>query len=371
MAKLTESSRLYLRSRYLLNGNRHLPMAETLRALSRVREARTYQEDWYGMGNLVEELEQDVAKKFGKPAALYFPTGKMAQTAAHLVWKARSGRKHIALHPRCHLELHEAKAYRELTGLKAVSTDIIGRPIKISDRKRKLSATHIEIPTRDFFYAVPTFDELRAAVKAARKNSHALHLDGARIWETLPYYGKSPRQVAALFDSLYVSFYKGIGAISGAMLLGDRKFIDEARTWQHRLGGRTVTHFPVVLSIRESLRKRGDRKFAAYHRSAKELASHFTDLGLECRPPIPRSNAFAVVLPKADPKFTDRRNAVAKKHGLYINARPSRYTDGGEWFLEISAGDETLRVPKKIWQATLSDLFGPLTGISVQNKNVQ
>ena len=93
-------------------------------------------------------------------------------------------------------------------------------------------------------------------------------MDGARIWEAAVYYndnyatsiteeiavdrvGDDARvelaeeesmhetilRVAGLFDSIYVSTYKGLGAMTGSLLVGSREFIQEARIWLRRFGG--------------------------------------------------------------------------------------------------------------------------------------
>jgi len=64
---------------------------------------------------------------------------------------------------------------------------------------------------------------LHAQRQLADEFGVALHLDGARLWEIAPFYaaeGHSVSEVCGLFDTVYVSFYKGLGALGGAMLLG-------------------------------------------------------------------------------------------------------------------------------------------------------
>ena len=72
-----------------------------------------------------------------------------------------------------------------------------------------------------------------------------MHMDGARLWESAPFYGRSYAEIAALFDTVYVSFYKGVGAIAGAALAGPADFIAEARVWQRRHGGDLVNSTPM------------------------------------------------------------------------------------------------------------------------------
>jgi threonine aldolase len=64
-----------------------------------------------------------------------------------------------------------------------------------------------------------------------------VHCDGARLWEAAAGYGRPPAELAALFDTTYVSFYKGLGALSGCCLAGPEDVVDEVRGWRRRLGG--------------------------------------------------------------------------------------------------------------------------------------
>jgi threonine aldolase len=84
----------------------------------------------------------------------------------------------------------------------------------------------------------------------AKARSIPFHLDGARIWSCHPFYQREYSQIASLFDSVYVSLYKDLGRLAGAILLGSKAFIKEARVWQTRHGGRLVTLGPYVVSAR-------------------------------------------------------------------------------------------------------------------------
>ena len=72
----------------------------------------------------------------------------------------------------------------------------------------------LELPQRELGGTLPTWDELVAQVTWARERGAAVHLDGARLWEATPFYDqsydKSLANIAALFDTIYVSFYKGL-----------------------------------------------------------------------------------------------------------------------------------------------------------------
>ena len=73
-------------------------------------------------------------------------------------------------------------------------------------------------------------------------------MDGARLWEAMNGIGKDLQQIARGFDSVYVSFDKGIGGLGGAMLLGEANFIEQARLWTQRQGGNVYRRTPYLVS---------------------------------------------------------------------------------------------------------------------------
>ena len=107
-------------------------------------------------------------------------------------------------------------------------------------------AIMIEVPNRVLGCQTYTFPQLEQISAACREADVKLHMDGARLWEIEPYYqstsGKTFSDITALFDSVYVSFYKVLRGITGAMLVhNDPTFIAEARVWQRRAGGNPFT----------------------------------------------------------------------------------------------------------------------------------
>jgi len=73
--------------------------------------------DRYGSGGVVAELEAEVAGLLGKPAAVFLPSGTMAQQAVLRVHADRRHRRTIVFHPMCHLDRHEGQAFQRLHGL--------------------------------------------------------------------------------------------------------------------------------------------------------------------------------------------------------------------------------------------------------------
>src|SRR6185369_617096 len=73
--------------------------------------------DNYGEGKLIADFETEIAALLGKSAAVFMPSGTMAQQIALRIWADRKGNRNVAFHPTSHLELHEEKGYAALHGL--------------------------------------------------------------------------------------------------------------------------------------------------------------------------------------------------------------------------------------------------------------
>lgn len=254
-------------------------------------------QDDYGEGPLIEGFEREIAELLGKPAALFLPSGTMAQQIAARIWADRKGIRTIGFHPTCHLEIHERKGYSALHGLQGVTIGHRATPMKRSDLDKtadRLAALVIELPQREIGGLLPSWDDLVDLTSAARNRGAAVHMDGARLWESGPYYARPYRDIAALFDSVYVSFYKGIGGIAGAALAGDADFIAEAKVWQRRHGGNLVALYPYVIAAKLGLAKRLD-KMPLYHQRAIEIARALAAVpGIEVVPATPHTNMMHV-----------------------------------------------------------------------------
>lgn len=163
----------------------------------------------------------------------------------------------VGWHVSSHLESAEEEAYQHLYKLKRILLGKDAEQLPTVDEIKEVisrpescrpAAIILEIPNRTLGCKTYTFEELETISQECRKANVKLHCDGARLWEIEPYYhataDKSFAEIGALFDSLYVSFYKGLGGAGGAMLVSnDTELIDQAKTWQRRAGGNVFTLF--------------------------------------------------------------------------------------------------------------------------------
>ncbi|MEO8625556.1 MAG: beta-eliminating lyase-related protein [Candidatus Limnocylindrales bacterium] len=301
--------------------------------------------DVYGDGGTVATLEEEVRTLLGKPAAVFMPSGTMAQQIALRIHADRRATRVVAFHPTCHLEIHEDKAYERLHHL-------VGRPvgdpqalITLADLRKipePIAALLIELPQREIGGLLPAWKDLVAQVEWAHGRGTAVHLDGARLWESAPFYRRDVAQIASLFDSVYVSFYKGLGGTAGSMLLGEEDFIAEAREWRHRHGGTIFNLWPYAASALAGLRLRLPR-MKSYVAHAREIASALSAInGVEVVPDPPHTNMMRVHL-RTTPAAVDAGiRRLAREQRLWVTGGSFPSDTPGYRRFEIHVGDAAL-----------------------------
>lgn len=261
--------------------------------------------DIYGNG-IVEDLEERIAGLLGKETAVFFPTGTMAQQVALRVWAARTGDPTVALHALAHPEVHERKAFSEVSGLRTVrvtSEPRLPTAEEVRDFAEPFGSLMLELPLRDAGFVLPTWEELCEVVAAARERDAVVHFDGARLWETTVHFGRPLEDIAGLADSVYVSLYKSLDGFGGAAVAGPGWLADEARAWRHRYGGQVFQQFPTALSALAGLERELPRlpEYVTHARVvAAALRAGFAAAGVpwaRVHPQEPHTHEFQVWLP--------------------------------------------------------------------------
>ena len=326
-----------------LTGHGEITPAAWLRETA---EAATETEiDRYGADGEVAALEREVAGLLGKEAAAFMPSGVMAQQAALRSWVERSPTDAVAVHGLSHFVLHELDALSELHRLRVQHLTDEPRVATVADLDAlagPLAAVSVELPLRDAGYLLPSWEELVAFSEAVRDRGVPLHLDGARLWESQPFYDRPHAEIAALADSVYVSFYKGLGGMAGAALTGPADLVAQARRWRSRHGGTLFTMLPYAVAARAGLAKRLPR-MAAYVARAQELAAGLTDLpGVRVLPEPPHTNAFRLFVEAPSDALEDANVEVMEDDKLALLGR-CRATEVPGWTMtELTVGDATL-----------------------------
>jgi threonine aldolase len=297
--------------------------------------------DQYGKGAVIEEFQAKMAGLLGKEAAVFFPSGTMAQQIALRIWCDEKGLKRVAYHPLCHLEIHEQDGLKQLHQIETVLLADKTRVIELDDVKAMgdVACLLLELPQREIGGQVPSFETLEAIAAYCRERGIRLHLDGARLLEVLPYYEKSAAEICALFDSVYISFYKGLGGIAGAILAGESAFIEKSKVWKRRYGGDLISLYPYILSADYYYEKRA-ANMGRYYEQARELAAWFNACeGVSTLPVVPVSNMFHVHFRQPKERMGAILAVIQRETNIGIAAALTAL-DEGRCSFELSVGDQ-------------------------------
>ncbi|WP_417494731.1 threonine aldolase family protein [Maricaulis sp.] len=320
--------------------------ADHLRAVASYMDAEGLEAEMYLGGPMVAALEAKIADLLGKPAAMWCPTGTMAQGIAARIHAGATGSRTIQLHPTSHLELHEERGYHFAHGLDATLIGQWSSPLAADDLQPGAACAFIELPQRHNGGALPAWDELQAIKARARALNLPLHLDGARLWSTRPFYDdRSYAGVCDGFASVYVSLYKDIGALGGAVLAGEADFIADARLWVARLGGRIVSPVPMVPDALRLIERQLELMPAFVARAGMLAAALSGIEGVAVTPDPPHVNMLHLRVP-CDAATAERaRDEAARQTGVWLGNRFWDLEGGAVCALEITAGEALLDIP--------------------------
>ncbi len=323
--------------------------------------------DMYGRGPVIEDFQKQMADVLGKESAVFFPTGTMAQQIALRIWCDRKNNRNVAYHPLCHLEIHEEDGLKELHHIQSILLADQDRLITLADVQQmdqKVACLLLELPQREIGGQLPAYSELQAISAYCREQGILLHLDGARLFEILPYYQKTAAEVCALFDSVYISFYKGIGGIAGAILAGPSDFTAESKVWKRRHGGDLISLYPYILSSKYYYEQRVG-KMEQYYKEAVQLAHEINQCtAVHTLPEVPVSNMFHIYfeLPKEqiEPILIEMCQATNVGLAPYLTDKK----DGTQCSTELSIGDRYGQIPLEHIQQALHWLDQRLKEVS-------
>jgi threonine aldolase len=296
--------------------------------------------DMYGEGGAVARLEQAASARLGKQAGLFFIKGVMAQLCVLEAYAQTRNCRNVVIHPLSHMDVDEANAIGRVSRLDAIR---LGRhrpfTAKMLDTiTEPLAAVVVELPLRRAGFLLPEIDELRAISAWCRARSVPLHFDGARIWEASAGYGLPLDEVAALADSVYVSWYKGLGGLGGAMVAGTPDFIDSLQVWKSRYSGNLFTAYPYAIAALDGLDNLLPR-LPGFVERARALAAGLDAIdGLVVHPNPPHTNAFQVWLPGTPAELAARHRVFAAEHRAWLFDAFTEAPLDGHALTEIQVG---------------------------------
>jgi threonine aldolase len=201
-------------------------------------------DDVLGDDPTVNRLQERCADLLGLEAALYVPSGTMANQVALKV-HCEPGDDVLASEG-AHMVWHEVGAPGAIAGVQVRCLGQGGRFTGADVEGAYQSGGAIQSPTRLVCVenthnraggAVWPRAAMEDVVRAAKKLGVSLHLDGARLMNAAAATGETPRALAAGFDTVSLAFSKGLGAPVGSVLAGARKHIARAQRFRRMLGG--------------------------------------------------------------------------------------------------------------------------------------
>lgn len=264
-----------------------LSPADYARLLAEITETRGIAIDDYSRDGVVAELEARMAALLGKEAAVFLPTGTLAN---HLAVRllAQRGRR-VLVQQESHLWNDEGDCAQTLSGLTLVplapgratitfaeiQDAVAGAPeMRVS---APVGAISIETPVRRAAGEAFDPDEMRAISAFARTRGIGLHLDGARLLLEAAYTRVPPAETASLFDTVYVSLWKYLNAASGAILAGPRALLDGLHHQRRMFGGSLPHAWPyaaVALHFLDGFAERFAQAVAVSERFFAMLSQH-------------------------------------------------------------------------------------------------
>ncbi len=292
-----------------------------------MREAMAYAEvgdDVFGDDPTVLRLEARAAEMFGHEAALFAPSGTMANQIALQLHVPVGGE--LLAGADAHVVTYELGGAAALGGISTRTWPSVGAELDVEQIAAMIRpAGYPSVATRAIAVeqthnlgggTVVPLPVLRALREASEEAGVGLHCDGARIWHAAVADGVPLSSYGALFDTLSVCLSKGLGAPVGSLIIGSRDNMARARVLRKRLGGGMRQVGILAAAGLHALENHIDR-LADDHARARRLAEALAPFGV-VDPAAVRTNIVLLDLSKTGldaPALTAR----AAEQGVLIS----------------------------------------------------
>ena len=203
--------------------------------------------DYYSNGGVVEELESKFAALLGKEAAVFMPTGTLAN---HIAIRHLAGMdRRILLQEQSHFYNDSGDCAQTLSGLNLIPLGLNGVEFTLSEVQAIVEKTKkgrvetrigviaIETPVRRQFDKMFAYDNMKAIAAYAQENGIRMHMDGARLFVQSVHTDIAPSVYGELFDTVFISMWKFFNAASGAVITGTKAFTGKLFHERRMFGG--------------------------------------------------------------------------------------------------------------------------------------
>jgi threonine aldolase len=235
----------------------------------------------------VNALEERLANMFGKPKALFFPSGSMAnQTAIKL--HTNPGEQvicdkyaHIYNYEAGGISFNSGASCKLIDGQRGMYTaKQVVESINPSDfYYSQTSLVEVENTTNKGGGACWDFEEIQRIRTVCDNHNLGYHLDGARLWNALVAKGETTEQYGLVFDTISVCLSKGLGCPIGSVLIGDEAIMEKSIYYRKMFGGNMRQVGYLAAAGLYALDYHIDR-LAQDHKKAKEIGQVLETLSI-------------------------------------------------------------------------------------------
>ena len=242
-------------------------------------------DDVLGDDPTVKGLEQRTAELLGKDAAIFVPSGTMANQLS-IRCHTQPGDE-MLLDANAHIYWYEAGGSAALSGVICRTLSGVRGVFSSADVCAALRPTDIHFPPTRLLSienthnrgggAIWPLEQIQEVCRVAREAGIRTHLDGARLWNASVATGIPESEYAKGFDSVSVCFSKGLGAPVGSAIAGGAELVNNARRFRKQFGGGMRQAGIIAAGALYALQHHRER-LAEDHANAKRLASGLSEI---------------------------------------------------------------------------------------------
>ena len=294
---------------YFINDGIFYQPEDFINKLQEINVANAIDRDSYGEGGTMNQLLQKFMEITGKEAAVYLPTGTLANQLA--ISSLCGANTKAFVQETSHVYRDEGDAAQTLFNKRLIplaegkahfTLDELKKSIKYHQEGEAflggVGAVSIETPVRRCDNQAFPLDEIKKIANYCKEQGYKMHLDGARLHMSTAFTGSSVKEYASLFDSVYMCLYKYLGATAGAVLCGDKAFIEQMHHLIKIHGGGIFTNWPSAAMALYHLNTI-DEVMEQIRVKSKDLFNQFSKLNsLKVIPLVNGTNQFNVSIAK-------------------------------------------------------------------------